>query len=104
MYFKCEKVKDYFLEHGFVYTVRRHRYRCGADRAIDKNNKYLGKIYIKEISRLDLIGQLEPYVKYSGFINLADWIKEIFKLHKSDTFREFYLYRVDLLEAKMSSM
>jgi hypothetical protein len=50
---------------------------------------------VTEIGQLFETETLEGYVDRSGFSSLTEWVAEIFKLHKSDTFRDFYLYRVE---------
>jgi hypothetical protein len=98
MFFKCKKVRDYFLKNGLVYTVRRHRYRVGKDWASDGRGKHkICDIFIEEVGPVyeGGIDTLQGYVSRSGFADVSEWVGEIFKLHKSDSLRGFYLYRVE---------
>jgi hypothetical protein len=99
MYFKSEKAREYLVNHGMVYTIRRHRYHVGKDyMSLGRGKPKIADIYIEEVGPMfDGIDTLKAYVDQSGFETPGDWLSELFSLHRSDSQRPFYMYRVRLI-------
>jgi len=96
MYFECRKVLDYLLKNRVVFTVRRHRYKVGRDWITDARGNMMADVNITEIGQLyDYNSLAGLYLSNSGFDTVEDWIAEIHKLHRSDSQRPFYLYKVE---------
>ena len=92
MRFNCPQVANFLEKYGRVYTVRRHRYRVGGD--VAKTEKGTFPIMVSEVGPLQTVDDLKPFLEFSGFKTLKEWVEEIYKLHRSDYFRNFYLYSV----------
>ena len=100
MYFKSEKARTYLINHGMVYTIRRHRYRVGKDYiSLGRGKPKIADVFIEEVGPMfDGIDTLKAYVDQSGFKEIGEWLDELFHLHKSDSRRPFYMYRVRLIK------
>jgi len=118
IFFNVEPVRDYLIEHGKVYTLRKKRFRIGNDVAIYgtpfKQNR-IGKVYIQPIEKITHFEQLIPYVAESGLlkprVNTGLWNPKSrdemiarlksrgwLELAKKLSGDELYLYKVSLRE------
>lgn len=104
MYFNVDKVREFLLENGIVYTLRRKRKRVGYDYAFHGSyykKVKLARIEIDEIKRIKSWIDLIPYVGRSGLMHLAEGpilcAEKWFELAKKLSGDNLYLYRVTVL-------
>ncbi len=117
MIFAQDNVREYLLEHGLVYTFRKHhkktadglRPRTGRDWITDKRNgKKIADIYIIPMEPIDALnmGQvLSNYARESGFHlghgRVDDAVSEWARAIKSFNLREptaGWIYKVEILD------
>ncbi len=121
MIFAHPKVRAYLLEHGLVYTYRKHhkktsdgiRLRIGKDWATDRRTgKKIADIYITPMEPIDSLnmGQvLTKYARESGFYlgfykkwsgigdAVSEWARAINSLNPDEP-TQGWIYRVEILE------
>lgn len=114
MFFNVKLVREFLLENGEVYTLRKQRKRIGRDTAITGDyyhqNK-LAKINIELVGKIIHWSELIKYVMKSGlfpktknmvhlFLSKAfqEKSKEWFELAKKLSGEELYLYYVTVTE------
>lgn len=73
MFFNVDEVREYLLEHGEVYTLRKKRFRLGKDVAVKGSyfkRETLAKIFIEKAVDEPIVywRQLLPYVTRSGLM------------------------------------
>ena len=125
IYFKDERALRHLLEHGIVYTIRKHkRKRMGKDwlardrksgKIADVIVEYVGKVEILYMKYDKWVGgvvfpdgkkyvyddYLESYVEHSGFKDVRQWIRVLMKINGIRTWKkmtiDWHLYKVTLL-------
>ena len=70
--FYSEKALRQLLERGIVYTLRGRPRRTGLARVVSKNG-------IIDLSRPEA---LRPYLAYSGFSSIGEWVSEYRRLNE----------------------
>ena len=100
MFFNVKSVREYLLEHGHVFTLRKKRFRIGNDIAVYgsyvKQNR-IGKILIETVIR-GPIQRPAILISYFGASGLKSSPEEWFKLATKLSGQKLYLYKVTLLE------
>jgi len=116
MIFAHEKVREYLLEHGLVYTYRRHhpktadgiRPQIGRDWATDRRTgKKIADISVTPIIPIDILNMgkvLAKYVRDSGFYigygrideAVSDWARAINALNPNAP-TSGWIYRVAVI-------
>ena len=85
MKFDVKCVKDFLLENGFVFTVRKYKYKenfCIFNKVLYK------RIFIKQVHNPC---DLEDFLKFSGFSLLREWSSKVFEFIGN---KDKYLYLV----------
>ena len=97
--FYSEKALRQLLNTGIVYTLRARPRRTGLARVASKSG-IVGLARVRLIGIIDLSrpDSLKPYLAYSGFNSIGEWISEYRRLN-GNTDRAF-LYEVRLLRKK----
>lgn len=126
IYFKDEKALKHLLEHGVVYTIRKHkRKRTGKDwLAKGRKSGKIADVIVEYVGEVDIVylgnnkwkggivfpngmkylydDYLENYVEHSGFKTLNAWIRALMRLNGISTWRkmtiDWHLYKVTLLK------
>lgn len=91
--FKSEKALSFLTEHGFVYTLRARKRKTGRSVVGQQKGKPLFPVYIYFVKEIPLDEALEPYVPYSGFDSVSEWLSEFRRLNRSSNSTAF-LYKV----------
>lgn len=98
IFFNVEPVREFLIINGYVYTLRKKRFRIGNDIAVYGSyykHKIIAKVFIETVP----IGQvtnseiLAVYFDYSGLKGSAS---EWFELAKKLSGDELYLYKVSV--------
>jgi len=89
MIFQCEKVLRELIDSGIVYTFRTWEYegrKLGKEWITYKRGgKKLGDVIVSLVSPHfvhPIKIYLEPFVQYSGFDSIEEWVKEIKKMSR----------------------
>lgn len=91
MIFQSEKPRQHLLEKGFVLTFRKLHMsgrKLGKDWITDKRcgKKIADVLVFSEYATVKPTREmLAPYVNYSGFDSVDEWIEEIERLNRPDT-------------------
>ena len=95
--FYSEKALRQLLDSGIVYTLRARPRRTGLARVASRNG-IIGLARVRLIGIVDLSrpDSLKPYLAYSGFSSIGEWVLEYRRLNGS-TDRAF-LYEVRLVK------
>ena len=97
IFFNMERAREFFLQHGYVYTIR-HERSSGITWARHGNLfkfELLAKVQIKKILALSkeaAAAQLAEYVPSSGFGTVQDWLAAVKRWSNP-----MVLYRVEIL-------
>ena len=101
MWFNVEEARSFLLRNGFVYTLRPKPYRLrskrkrGVDVLMYGGFGVKGKVYFEFIKVVRDVEELKPFVKYSGFESLEEWLRRAGKNR--------CLYKVILLDSEEGS-
>jgi len=95
--FSIERVRNFLIERGYVYTYRDHyRQHLGQDWATSGRGKpKICNVYIKVICRVVDAKALAPYAANSGFDTLSEWLSTIQILNRGKKL-DGWLYRVEV--------
>ena len=95
--FYSEKALRRLLERGLVYTLRARPRRTGLARVVSKSG-VIGLARVRLIGIIDLSRPeaLRPYLAYSGFSSIGEWISEFRRLNGSAD--RAFLYEVRLVK------
>ena len=95
--FYSEKALRQLLESGLVYTLRARPRRTGLARVVSRSG-IVGIAYIRLIGVVDLSrpDSLRPYLAYSGFNSIGEWVGEFRRLNGGAS--RAFLYEVRLLK------
>ena len=95
--FQSKKARAHLLQKCVVFTFRAHRRKkLGKDWMTDRRGGFkITDVSIEEEGCFNPL-DLGPYVDFSGFTTLEEWLKEIRRLNKGKLPRKGWLYRVSL--------
>ena len=98
MMFSVDNVREFLLKNGIVFTFRLHKHKTGKD-WINKGRgqRKICDVQISLEKEVNEPADLVPYVEYSGFEHLWDWVSEIKKLNPKMNKFHGYLYRVEVI-------
>jgi len=99
IYFNVKEAREFLLENGFVYTIRKKRSVGRAIAVVGSyyNHKPIADVDVIEVTtkpvleRGEFDSTLSFYVKTSGFKNLSDWLKAVMKFKPKES---LFLYKV----------
>jgi hypothetical protein len=78
MLFMNEKVRNFLLSQGYVYTFRLKKHKLGKDWATEKRTgKKLCNITIQEERPILDGDELQQFVHGSGFVDVQEWMQAI---------------------------
>jgi len=95
MFFNVKMVRDFLIEHGEVYTLRKLRKRLGSDVAVFGalyKHTTFAKINITFIGKITSANQLENYVYKSGLNSAKEWFSKATEMSGYP----LYLYHVEV--------
>ena len=94
--FYSEKALRQLLDTGLVYTLRARPRRIGLARVASRSG-IIGLAYVRLIGVIDLSrpDSLKPYLAYSGFSSIGEWVWEYKRLNGSAD--RAFLYEVRLV-------
>ena len=97
--FYSEKALRQLLESGIVYTLRARPRRTGIARVVSKSG-VIGLARVRLIGIIDLSrpDSLKPYLAYSGFSSIEEWVSEFERLNGFAS--KAFLYEVRLVREK----
>jgi len=99
MFFNVESVRNFLIDNGYVFTLRKKRFRIGNDIAVHgsyfKQNR-IGKILIETVIRRP-IQRPAILTSYFGASGLKSSPEEWFKLATKLSGQNLYLYKVTLI-------
>jgi len=118
IFFNVEKVRNFLIEAGYVYTLRKKRFRVGNDTAIYGSRfkqKKIGKVHIGHVMKVTEPTNLVPFVNESGIENRAlhlyltrlEVAKKWFELGVKLSGNDLHLYKVIManrLEARIKKI
>ena len=95
--FYSEKALRQLLNTGIVYTLRARPRRTGLARVASRSG-IVGIAYIRLVSVVDLSrpDSLKPYLAYSGFNSIGEWVREYRRLNGNVD--KAFLYEVRLVK------
>lgn len=96
IFFNLKIVRDFLLNNGIVYTLRRKR-RTGKDTVLVGSyykHKKLAKVNITYVTQISSPDELKPYYRLSGFDSPESWFEIASKLHKNELPLHLYLVEV----------
>ena len=96
IHFDSPKALKQLMEHGIAYTLRAKPRRQGVT-SIITNGVKIGMANVRLVGTIDLTNpeSLKPYLPYSGFESIGEWIREYRRLN-GNVARAF-LYEVRLI-------
>lgn len=113
IFFNVKEVREFLLKSGFVYTIRKKRFRVGNDIAVTGSyykHTTIAKVFIEQV-RVGVIADwriLRSFVKESGLWDSSvplpldsfalEWYNKARKLHKVSLKKptKLYLYKVSV--------
>lgn len=100
IFFNVKSVREFLLDKGYVYTLRKKRKRVGNDVAVVGSyykRKTIAKVWIERVGITQIFHWIElaPYFDESGLKSSAS---EWFELAQKMSGKELYLYRVTIRE------
>lgn len=109
MFFNVQDVKEFLLEEGYVYTLRKKRFRIGNDIAVVGSyykHKKIARIHIEFIKSIHSFLELVFFVAESGLVpkDIADNRKGVASLKWFDLAKKMsktyplYLYKVKVID------
>lgn len=98
--FSVEQVRNYLLENGYVYTFREYdRSRGITWMNAGRNMPKICDVFVGFVRTINNLEELEPYIIYSSFRSVDEWVHQIHKFGIKKI--EGYLYlviRVEILK------
>ena len=97
--FYSEKALRQLLNTGLVYTLRARPRRTGLARVASRNGIIgIGQVRLIGIIDLSRPEALRPYLAYSGFSSIGEWVSEFRRLNGNTD--KAFLYEVRLVREK----
>ena len=99
IFFNVKEARNFLLENGFVYTIRKRRSTGKANAVVGSyyKHKTIAEVDVIEVTTKPVLAHgefdstLSFYVKNSGFKNLSDWLKAVMKFKPKTS---LFLYKV----------
>ena len=99
MFFNIKSVREFLINNGYVFTLRKKRFRIGRDMAVYGNyyiQTKIGNINIEKLEQIASPNQLSSYINESGLKDIEKWFGLATKLSG----QKLYLYKVTLIGSK----
>jgi hypothetical protein len=98
--FNVDRVLNYLVKYGEVYTIRKWRKgKIGKDHYTKDLNQYehgdiLGDCFIEYVKPITNKDDLQPYYKKSGFNSADEWYELALKLMKSKSMHLYHIRKI----------
>jgi len=98
IFFNVKSVREFLLDNGFVYTLRKRRKHVGLTRAVFGNyykKHWFAVVLVEELHRIKRADQLTSYLPNSGLsCSVGQWLSLAKRLSKTD---DPWLYKVTVM-------
>lgn len=96
IFFNVEPVREFLIKNGYVYTLRKKRFRIGNDIAVYGSfckHETIAKVFIESVP-FGQVTNSEMLVLYFDYSGLKSSASEWFELARKLSGDELYLYKV----------